>query len=46
MSESNLKIMNVMKENIKLFKQSDASIIEESHSNTEEENRCEFFNEA
>jgi hypothetical protein len=38
MSELNLKIMNVMKENIKLFKQSEASITEESHSTTEEEN--------
>jgi hypothetical protein len=38
--------MNVMKENIKLFKQCEASIMEESHFVTEEEIRQETFNEA
>jgi hypothetical protein len=38
--------MNMMKENIKLFKQREASIMEESHFVTEEEIRQETFNEA
>jgi hypothetical protein len=38
--------MHVMKENIKLLKQCEESIMEESHFVTEEEIRQETFNEA
>jgi hypothetical protein len=38
--------MNVMEENIKLFKQRESLVMDESHFVTEEENILENFNEA